>query len=276
MNTAYKTTLIAAMVLYGFATLHYLVYILYRNERVAKMCSAAFGLAVLLHTASFGIRWVQSGHFPITTLHDSLSFFALLVAIGYMLLERRHNIPVVGAFLSPMNMLFLLGALTSITRPRPLPPSLQSPWLKIHAVTSFAGEAAFAISFVLSVVYLLQEREIRSKRLGFFFRRLPPLNKLDEINYRVLTVGFPLMTVGIITGAVWANQAWGSYWSWDPKETWSLITWLVYAGILHSRLTAGWRGRKAAILCIVGFVCAMFTFLGVNLLLPGLHSYSNM
>ena len=112
--------------------------------------------------------------------------------------------------------------------------------------------------------------------MGFLFKRLPPLNKLDEMNYRILTIGFPFLTLGIITGAVWANYAWGSYWSWDPKETWSLITWLVYAGILHGRLTVGWRGRRAAVFCIIGFGCVLFTFLGVNLLLPGLHTYSRM
>ncbi len=272
----YKTVLITAVVLYAFSTLHYLVYIVYRNEKVQKMCRITFSIAVVLHLVAVLVRWKEAGHFPVTTLHESLSFYSLLIAAGYALLEVKFNLPVVGAFLSPLNLIFLLAALASLQSPRPLPPALRSPWLHIHGITSFAGEAAFTLSFILSVIYLLQEREIKKKKMGFFFRRLPPLNKLDEINYKILTIGFPLLTIGIITGAVWANTAWGSYWSWDPKETWSLITWLVYAGILHSRLTAGWRGRRAAILCIVGYACALFTFLGVNLLLPGLHSYSSM
>ncbi len=263
-------------VLYAFATVHYLVFIVKRSDLVRKISGLSFAGAVFLHALSIVLRWIRAGHFPVTTLHESLCFYSFLVALGYLILERKYDLPVVGAFLAPLNLIFLLPVVGGMGAPKPLSPPLQSPWLKIHAVTSFAGEAAFALSFVLSVVYLLQEREIKRKKMGFFFKRLPPLGRLDDLNYRILTVGFPLLTIGIITGAVWANQAWGSYWSWDPKETWSLITWLVYAGILHSRLTAGWRGRRAAILCIVGFGCVLFTFLGVNLLLPGLHSYSSM
>ena len=115
---------------------------------------------------------------------------------------------------------------------------------------------------------LIQERQLKTKRLGAWFHRLPNLDVLDELNYRCLTIGFPLLTVGIITGAVWAQQAWGTYWSWDPKETWSLITWLLYAGLLHGRLTVGWRGRRAAIWALIGFGSVLFTFLGVNYVLP--------
>ncbi len=271
-----KALLTATLVLYAFTTLHYLVYILYRNEKVQFMCRLSLAAAIVLHSSTIVTRWVKSGHFPATSLHESLSIFSLLIAAGYLILELKHNIPVIGAFVSPLNLIFFLAAFFTQELPKPLPPALRSHWLTIHAATSFLGEAAFTLSFVVSVVYILQEREIKKKRMGFFFTRLPPLNKLDDLNYKILTVGFPLLTIGIITGAVWANYAWGSYWSWDPKETWSLITWLVYGGILHGRLTAGWRGRRAALFCIVGFACVMFTFLGVNLLLPGLHTYSSM
>jgi cytochrome c-type biogenesis protein CcsB len=125
-------------------------------------------------------------------------------------------------------------------------------------------------------MYLLQERMLKSKKFSTLYHRLPPLEALDSINYKCLTFGFPLMTMGIISGAVWAESAWGTYWSWDPKETWALITWFLYAALLHGRLTVGWRGRRAAIFAIIGFICLLFTFLGVNLLLSGLHSYSAM
>jgi cytochrome c-type biogenesis protein CcsB len=134
----------------------------------------------------------------------------------------------------------------------------------------------FAVAFGAGIMYLLMERELKRKKLGAIFKRLPSLNVLDDINYRCLTIGFPLLTLGIITGSIWASLAWGSYWTWDPKEVWSLITWLLYAALLHGRMTVGWRGRKAAILAIVGFCAVLFTFLGVNLLLPGLHTYSNL
>ncbi len=124
-------------------------------------------------------------------------------------------------------------------------------------------------------MYLVQEHQLKSKRIGAITQRLPSLQVLDDLNYQSLTYGFPLLTLGIITGAIWAEYAWGRYWNWDPKETWSLITWLLYAALLHQRLTVGWRGRKAAIMAIAGFFAVLFTFLGVNLLLPGLHTYAN-
>jgi cytochrome c-type biogenesis protein CcsB len=138
---------------------------------------------------------------------------------------------------------------------------------------AFLGYASFAVAFGAAVIYLMQERFLKKRKISGLFQRLPSLDTLDDINYRCLTFGFPLLTVAIISGAIWAETAWGTYWSWDPKETWSLITWFVYAALLHGRLTTGWRGKKAAILAIIGFFVMLFTFLGVNLLMPGLHSY---
>ena len=265
-----------AVILYAVATLSYGIYIFVPEDRIKKASTSSLAFAFILHGVSFLIRGFSAGHFPVTSLFESLSFYSWLLAGGYLLLELKYNIPVLGAFVSPLNLIMAVFAFFVRKPAGPLPPALRSGWLTIHALTSFMGEAAFALSFVVSVVYLLQERQIKRKKMGILFRRLPPLNKLDDINYKILTIGFPFMTLGIITGAVWANYAWGSYWSWDPKETWSLITWLVYAGILHGRLTVGWRGRRAAIFSIIGFGCVLFTFLGVNLLLPGLHSYSRM
>jgi cytochrome c-type biogenesis protein CcsB len=156
----------------------------------------------------------------------------------------------------------------------PVAPVLNSFWLPIHVTLAFIGDAMFALAFAAGVMYLIQERQIKSKKIGPFYYRLPALKVLDDLSYRCLTLGFPLLTLGIITGSVWAESAWGSYWSWDAKETWSLITWFLYAALLHGRLTVGWRGRRAAIFAIVGFAVLVFTFLGVNLLLSGLHSYN--
>ena len=271
-----NTLFIAAFILYAISAIVYTFYIFQPQEKVRKIAFFSVIGAFVIHLVYFTVRGVKAGHFPVTTLFESLSFYALLLAGGYILLQLKFRLPVIGAFVTPLCLIFMIGALMTRTPPGPIPPALRSGWLTIHAVTSFLGEAAFAISFAISIIYLLQEREIKKKKMGFLFKRLPPLNKLDEMNYRILTIGFPFLTLGIITGAVWANYAWGSYWSWDPKETWSLITWLVYAGILHGRLTVGWRGRRAAVFCIIGFGCVLFTFLGVNLLLPGLHTYSRM
>jgi cytochrome c-type biogenesis protein CcsB len=141
-------------------------------------------------------------------------------------------------------------------------------WLPVHVILLFIGDAAFALAAAVGIMYLIQERQLKQKKLGALFHRLPNIDVLDEINYRCLTIGFPLLTLGIITGAAWAQEAWGSYWSWDPKETWSLINWFFYAALLHGRLTVGWRGRRAAIWSIIGFASVLFTFLGVNYVLP--------
>jgi cytochrome c-type biogenesis protein CcsB len=125
-------------------------------------------------------------------------------------------------------------------------------------------------------MYLIQERMVKSKKFSSLFYRMPSLNILDSINYRCLTLGFPLMTMGIISGAMWANSAWGGYWRWDPKETWALITWFLYAALLHGRLVVGWRGRRAAIFMIVGFCFLVFSYLGVGLLLPGEHNFKSL
>jgi len=138
---------------------------------------------------------------------------------------------------------------------------------------AFVSYATFTISFGAALMYLIQQHFLKKKKLGALFQRLPALETLDDINYRCLTIGFPLLTIAIITGAIWAEKAWGTYWSWDPKETWSLITWFIYAALLHGRMTIGWRGKRAALLSVAGFLIMLFTFIGVNLWLPGLHAY---
>ena len=155
---------------------------------------------------------------------------------------------------------------------KPLMPALQSNWLAFHVITCFFGYAAFAVSFGISLLFLIQHRW---ERISGGIGLLPNTKKLDEINYRAIVIGFPMLTVGIITGAAWANYAWGNYWSWDPKETWSLITWLIYAAFLHARVTRDWRGRRMAILSLIGFMAVLFTYFGVSYILSGLHSYAS-
>ena len=171
----------------------------------------------------------------------------------------------------------LVLMLSSSMFPRGISPSLnpvlKSYWFGIHTILAFLGDAAFAMAAGIGVMYLIQERYVKSKRLSGLFQKLPSLQSLDEINYRLISLGFPLLTLAIITGVIWANTAWGTYWRWDPKEVWSLITWLIYALVLHLRLTVGWRGKKAAGLSIIGFILVIFTFFGVNLLLKGLHAF---
>jgi cytochrome c-type biogenesis protein CcsB len=154
-----------------------------------------------------------------------------------------------------------------------LSPVLKSNWFAVHAFLAFVGDAAFALACGVGIMYLVQEHYVKSKHLGGLFQRLPSLQSLDYVNYRLITIGFPLLTLAIISGALWAQTAWGGYWRWDPREVWALITWLIYALILHARLLAGWRGRKAAILSVVGFISILIAFFGIKLLQKGLHVF---
>ncbi len=260
----------SSVVVYLVATAFHLVYLVTLREPVLKWARRVTWAAFVLHTAGLVIRFVEVGYTPVTTLHESMSFFGWCVAGLYLVLQLRYHLPTLGAFVTPVASMFVLAAASLTGHMEPLPAALQSAWLPVHVGLLFLGDGAFALAAAAGVMYLIQERQLKRKRLGPWFRRLPNLEVLDELNYRCLSIGFPLLTAGIITGAIWAQQAWGTYWSWDPKETWSLITWLLYAAVLHGRLTIGWRGRRAAIWAIVGFGAVLFTFLGVNFVLPRL------
>jgi cytochrome c-type biogenesis protein CcsB len=206
-------------------------------------------------------------------MYESMLLFAACSAGVSLLLEWRHRMPAVGALCAPVAAIVL--AYTSLSSSmsndiEPLFPALKSNWLTAHVLVCFIAYAAFAASAVLSAAYLWK---LRTGDRGFA-RVLPPATVLDEVAYQAVGLGFPMLTMGIFFGAVWANVAWGTYWSWDPKETWSLVTWLVYATYLHARLVRGWRGPKAALLSILGFAAVLFTYFGVNYLLSGLHSYA--
>ncbi|MDH4231647.1 MAG: c-type cytochrome biogenesis protein CcsB [Nitrospirota bacterium] len=226
-----------------------------------------------LHTANIIARYVISGHIPIANLHEASSFFSWCIVLLFFYLEYRYKLGLLGSFIMPVVFVLMLSSSMLPRKIEPLSPVLQSNWLGIHTVLAFLGYAAFAMAFGIGLMYLIQEHYVKSKHLGGLFRKLPSLQILDEINYRLITIGFPLLTLAIISGALWAESAWGSYWRWDPKEVWSLIIWFIYALVLHVRLTAGWRGKRAAILSIIGFCGVLFTFFGVNLLLKGLHAF---
>jgi cytochrome c-type biogenesis protein CcsB len=259
--------------LYMSATVAYLVYLAKPSESLGKFARWLLSSGFAIHVVFTIHRYVVAGHTPITNLHESLSFFSMAVVGVFLFIERRFKILVLGSFVTPVALVLMAISSLFPSALAPLNPALKSKWLVIHTVVAFLGYASFAVAFGAAIIYLMQERFLKKKKLGGLFQRLPSLNTLDEINYRCLTFGFPLLTVAIISGAIWAETAWGTYWSWDPKETWSLITWFVYAALLHGRLTTGWRGKKAAILAIIGFFVMLFTFLGVNLLMTGLHSY---
>ncbi len=225
----------------------------------------------ILHTSSIGLRWAESywmgiGHAPLSNLYESMIFFAWTILLALLVVWKKYGHDVIVFVGMPMVFLVMASTFLIDSQIRPLIPALQSNWLVAHVFTCFLGYAGFAVSFVAAVLLLIARTGPSAARF------LPDKRLLDEIVYRSILVGFPLLSLGIITGAAWADHAWGAYWSWDPKETWSLITWLVYAGFLHARLTRGWSGGRTAILSVVGFAAVMFTYFGVNYL-PGLHSY---
>lgn len=232
---------------------------------------AAVGFAV--HTVDIIYRYVTAGHIPITNPHEATSFFSWCIVLIFFILQFRYKINLLASFIMPIVFVLMLTSSMLPREIKPLSPMLHSYWLGIHTVFAFLGNAAFALAFGIGSMYLVQEHYVKSKRLGDLFERLPSLQTLDEINYRLITFGFPLFTLAIITGALWAESAWGSYWNWDPRETWSLVTWFIYAIILHARLVAGWRGKRAALLSIIGFLTILIAFFGIKLLRTGYHVF---
>jgi len=233
-----------------------------------------------LNTLGIILRWVESyqmgiGHAPLSNMYESLVFFAWTVILIYLLIEWKYGFKSIGAFATPFAFLSMAYASFSSVKSgiQPLIPALKSNWLIAHVMTCFLGYSAFAIACGISVMYMMKNRNGTERNNGLW-NLMPASGTLDDICYRTVLVGFLMLTVGIITGAVWAHSAWGTYWSWDPKETWSLVTWLVYATLLHARFVRGWQGKRIAVLSIVGFACVIFTYFGVNFLLRGLHSYA--
>jgi len=262
-----------ALTFYFAATIVCVTELFKGTKTTSKIMISLVAIGFALHTGNIVARYVLSGHIPIANLHEASSFFSWCIVLLFFYLEYRYKLGLLGSFIMPVVFILMLSSSMLPRKIEPLSPVLQSYWLGIHTVLAFIGDAAFAMAFGIGLMYLIQEHYVKSKHLGGLFRKLPSLQTLDEINYRLITIGFPFLTLAIITGALWAESAWGSYWRWDPKEVWSLITWFIYASVLHVRLTVGWRGKRAAILSIIGFCAVLFTFFGVNLLLKGLHRF---
>ena len=263
---------------YLLSAVIYMGIFVFRAARFGSAATTVTAIAFLINTAGIGLRWVEShqmgiGYAPLSNMYESLVFFAWSIAIFYLWLEYRYKNRFLGAFAMPFAALAMILAEMKNPAITPLVPALQSNWLIAHVVACFIGYAAFAVACGFGFVYLLKNREKSKNKAGELLSQLPSLKIVDDIIHKTLVFGFLWLSAGIITGAVWANSAWGTYWSWDPKETWSLITWFVYAAALHARFTRGWGGKRIAWFSIIGFASVMFTYYGVNFLLSGLHSY---
>ena len=260
----------------------FFVFLATKNKTIGLAGSLTAYFGWLVQTVAIILRWKESydlghGHAPLSNLYESVVFFSWTIILIYGIMEVKYKYRVIGAFVVPFALLGMAWAQLGLNSGiEPLVPALQSNWLLYHVITCFLGYAAFAVACGISIMYLIkakQEEGSSNSQAGGVIALFPGIRVLDDLNYRAIMIGFPLLTLGIVTGAAWANYAWGTYWSWDPKETWSLIVWFVYAAFLHARITRGWVGKRAAILSIVGFAATIFCYLGVNLVLSGLHSY---
>lgn len=251
----------------------YTAFLFSHNEKIVKAGSRILFFSFLLHTITIITRGIEAGRLPVTNLHESLSILAWMLVGIYLIVDRQYSIASLGSFAAPLALLLLITASLLPKEIVPLVPQLESYWLYIHVPLAMLGNAFFALTFLLSIMYMIQEHYLKSRKLGGLYFLLPSLDVLDELGYRCLTYGFPLLTAGIITGAIWAEYVWGSYWSWQPRQIWSLITWFLYAALLHGRLTVGWRGRKAAMYAIAGFGILLGSFLIINLLSLGGHGF---
>lgn len=266
--------------IYFAAFVCYLFRIIFNRDRWGTWGTYVAIVGLSAQTVALALRWKLSydlgiGHVPLANFYESLIFFAWTIVLLYLVIERRIKNSTLGVFTLPIA--FLLMAFASISPNvksgiQPLIPALQSNWLTSHVLTCFMGYAAFTIAFALGLMYFFKSGEGDKKSESGIGRFIPHEEMLDELMYQTMALGFIFLTLGIMTGSVWAHYAWGSYWSWDPKETWSLITWLIYALMLHARYVRGWRGKRMAVMTAVGFASVLITYLGVNYL-PGLHSY---
>jgi cytochrome c-type biogenesis protein CcsB len=262
-----------AIVLYLAATVVALVGISVRRDLPATLLPRILWAAVAGHGLAIVLRSVHVGHLAVTTFNESLSFLALMMVAVFLLVQLRRPLLALGAVVSPLAFGLTLASDAAYRGAEPLPPVLDSIWLPVHVVLAFLGDAVFALAFSASLLYLLQERRLKARR-GGLLRHLPSLETLDRLNYSFLVWGLVLLTLGIVSGIIWAHSAWGRFWSSDPKLIFSVVTWVIYVVLLQGRMTAGWRGRWAATLTIAGFAVIVLSLIGVNVLGLGNHGRS--
>lgn len=260
MNPSFFNLALAGYLLAG---IFYFVRDVFKKSFLGSPAAVLLSGGFAFHTLYIAIRWQEAGHFPAVGIYEALVFSLWAVALVYFILRKVYQLELLRIPLSLLEAVGLAYASTLDQSLKALLPALKSNWLVIHVSSYCLSYGALLISFILSLMYLFSRAKKNS----------PAEDNLDSLSYRLVLFAFPFLTLGLTTGAVWAKKAWGNYWSWDPKETFALTTWLVYALYLHLRLTKNWKGKKSALLNIIGFFCVLFTFFGVNYLFKGLHSY---
>ena len=259
----------ASLVLYFAASV---LYFIYAGTKKQKAAGAGFLLVVagfVVHTLCIVVRGINAGRLPLTNQYEFASAFAWGIALCFLVFVKKYKFDALGMVVAPLIFLVAGYAFMLNREINSLMPALQSGWLGFHVCTAIVAYGGFGVAFGIALLYLL-----KGKLKGPLSERIPDERTLDTLIYRAVALGFLFLTLCMITGAIWAKRAWGSYWNWDPKETWSLITWIIYAIFLHLRLRGAVSGKKAALLAVIGFIRVIFTYVGVNLLLHGLHSYA--
>ncbi|MGH7907328.1 MAG: c-type cytochrome biogenesis protein CcsB [Candidatus Binataceae bacterium] len=265
--------IIAALILYALSAGLFFFSRASAKNRLGNFATPVFAAGAITQAIDLVFRGLQAGNLPVANLGESLGFLGFLIALASLVMIIWMRLRIIGIFAAPIVTAALAAAFVMTRETRlVLPASLQSGWLPVHVTLAFLGYALFVLAAGVSIVYLTFESRLKSKRpLAGRGERVPSLEKLDRINYRLLGCGFVMLSLAIVTGAIWADATWGRFWSWEPQELWSAVTWILYAALLESRLTAGWRGRRAAALTILVFTVLLGSFLGINLLHAGHH-----
>lgn len=266
-----NTLFTAVMLLYLAAMVLYFIFLVIKHVKAGKIAGYVMVIGFVLHTAALVTRGIGAGRLPLTNQYEFATSFAWGISLCFLMFLWKYHFQALGAFVTPVIFLLIGYAAMQSREVRELMPALRSNWLGIHVSTAILSYGAFGVSFAVSLMFLMRQK---MKDNLFWQEHIPEEQKLDMISYRAVSLGFLFLTFVIITGAIWAERAWGSYWSWDPKETWSLITWIIYALYLHLRISKGWKNKSAAMFAVIGFICVIFTYIGVNTLIPGIHSYA--
>jgi len=268
-----------AYAVYTLSGLLYLTYAFTKKEALGRFGFVSLGVALFFHVASLIARTIAAHtipehgwYVPWSNWFESFSFFGGVITAVFFVVQSRKRLPILGTFVVPLSWIMLTISMSHDRSIPRLAPALQSYWMSIHVPVMFLSYSAFANAFALGMAYLIQQHQIKSKKPSELSYKLPPLEDIDRLIYSIIAIAFPVLTLCVMLGAGWAYDAWGRYWGWDPKETWALITWLVYLVYLHMRLVIGWRGRKSVYLSIAGFAVVLFTYVGVNYL-SALHGF---
>lgn len=255
---------------YVIGLFHTLVAFFTKKEVFFKVAIASVGTGFLLHSGFLIHRGFEKAHFPLTDLRESLAFFAWTVSLCFLISYLRYRVKVLGIFLLPLVAALMLG--TVLIKSSPVPEILQSSWIYLHTTFLFLAYGMFFVTFISGLLYLFQERELKNKRPRTFYYRLPSLVLLDDLFFKFLIFGFCSMTLGLLAGIIWAERDWVEGWQGDPKVIAAFVTWGIYLILIYLRLTAGWRGKRAALISIAGFISVLFTFLGAGFF-SGLHTF---